>query len=96
MTELVIDLTDPDTVLTWVRGHVARLAGIGVGIEAAAKVAPAAHLSRLGLSAPDYDQLQSGIAMLWDVEVIIPTNARVQEVAGAILAAYTRRSTAAC
>lgn len=93
MAERVIDLSDPDTVLHWVRGTVASFIGlavIGDAAVAAKRVSPAAHLNRLGLTAPDYDALQRGIALLWGVEVIVPTNARVQEVADAILAAYTR------
>lgn len=94
MADTAINLTDPATVLLCVRAAVACLIGLGEGAEAARQVSPAAHLNRLGLAVPDYDGLQQGIKALWGVEIVIPTNARVQDVADAILIAYERRATA--
>ncbi|HYH17526.1 MAG TPA: hypothetical protein VD995_02810 [Azospirillum sp.] len=91
---VAFDLSDPAAVLLWVRGAVARLAFPGIGPGLAKQVAPAAHLNRIGLAAPAYDVLQEGIKALWGVEVVIPTNARVQEVADAIRDAYAQRADA--
>lgn len=81
----------PAAIQLWVRGAVAALAGHGVGLPAAKRISPAAQLRRLGFTVPDYDELQQGIARQWGVEIVISTNARVQEIAEAILAATTRR-----
>lgn len=86
-----IDPTDPASVLTFVRGSVAILAGLGTDGGAYNKVAPAAHLNRLGFTLPDYDNLQDVIRGMFQVDVVIPTNARVSEVAEAIRDAQARR-----
>ncbi|MFL7904705.1 hypothetical protein ACJ41P_26495 [Azospirillum argentinense] len=87
-----IEPTDPASVLTFVRGSVAILAGLGTDGGAYNKVAPAAHLNRLGFTPPDYDNLQDVIRGMFQIEVIIPTNARVSEVADAIRGAHARRA----
>ncbi len=94
MTDRALNLTDPATILLWVPGTVAELAGRGTGAEAAKRVAPATRLSRLGLAAPDYDALQDRIRVAVGCDIIIQTGARVQEVADAILAACTREGRA--
>lgn len=76
------------SALNWLREAVAALACIGPG--KGHQIAPAAHLSRLGLVAPDYDHLARAIRVRWGVVVEIHTHDRVSDVARRIDAALGR------